>query len=160
MSDIQSKIAARRALLAKQQNAQRDEELAAAQQREIAAREEEKVAFETLAAEISTSTTTVKHDGSALSIVSKPLISSDFVDLKNKQISAFLRRESRKRWTPFENWVVIGSMSGGLVLLSYSYYFCVVIFFGFLMGKLFTSEHRTDVIDDNPDVFSEYRSIE
>jgi hypothetical protein len=160
MSDIQSKIAARRALLAKQQNAQRDEELAAVQQRENAAREEEKVAFETLAAEISTSTTTVKHDGSALSIVSKPLVSSDFVDLKTTQISVLLKKESRKRWTPFENWVVIGSISGGLVLLSYSYYFSVVIVFGFLMGKLFTSEHRSDVIDDNPDIFSEYLSIE
>jgi hypothetical protein len=153
MSDIQSKIAARRALLLEQESGRQAQEDAAKKQLQIAVRKQEKTASEAIAADLSTSSTTVKFDGDSLYIANETMPYIDVAGLKKQQIDSLLNKEARKRWTVSENWVVIGCIVSGACLVLFSISSIVIVFVGFWKASSFNTKHRASVIEDYPHIF-------
>lgn len=116
--DIQSKVAARRAELARA--AAEEAEVANEQAAENRRREKQQrdEALHDLTAELARNGAPVTSDGAELSIAQEsPLAPLDRADFKRKALQQLLNKEARRRFTPGENWYMIAPVAAGVVLL-------------------------------------------
>lgn len=160
MSDMQAKIAARRALLVQQEADRQIQEHVVEKQLQIAEREQADAALDGIAADLSTGGTNIRRDGDGLTIDDSTRLEADASGLNNAQINALFKREVRKRWTTLENWIVIGLIvygAGRLYLPFYGFNFDLagigIVIVGFTVGRFVREKHKKAVIEEYPTVF-------
>lgn len=147
--DIQQQVAARRAELVKREEDRKAADAAEAAQRETERREQEKKALDTIASDMG-----LTVEGDELAIIKQPIPPLDTEGLKQSKIDALLNREARKRWTPGENWQVIGSIVGGICLIHIGGLGFVPLLFGLWRRSAINRKHRAAVRADYPAIFA------
>lgn len=145
MMDIQSKIAARRAEVAQQQVDRRNLQDAVEARHRQDQQKQTEAALDQIADDISVQGVVVKRDGEELAFVPEPLPPIDVVGIKRSKIATLLKREARRRWTPSENWQVIGLLVGGTCLIHLAGFGLVLIVIGFGRQAAINKKHRTAV---------------
>lgn len=128
MDDLNAKIAARRQELARQQEQQKVAITEEAQQRKRAeaaaveaqrhtANSEKHAVIAQVADEMTAAGVPVSAEKGELAFVTPPPPPLDVQGLKQSAFDRLIKREARRMWTPFENWVVIGCLVAGVLLL-------------------------------------------
>lgn len=156
--DIQAQVAARRAELARQaEDAARSEREAAAE-KSRQQREHREASLDSLASELSAEGTPVERVGDELKIAEEPPFAAlDPAEFKRTSLQALLGKEARRRWTPMQNWVVIASITAGLLLLVPAFPLGVLlVIIGFACRHSFNQRHRTELARDFPNLFGEF----
>ncbi|MBT2244715.1 hypothetical protein JQK15_14310 [Sphingobium sp. BHU LFT2] len=146
--DIQKQVAARRAQLAQQDE---DEKIAQAQAVARVEAEKTRQQQEALAAIADDSGLVLK--GSELELSEQPLPRIDVEGLKQSKVAALLNREARRRWTPWENWQVVGSIVGGICLIHLGGFGFIPFLFGLWRRSAINRKHRAAVRADYPAIF-------
>lgn len=146
--DIKSQVSARRTELARQA-----EEAAAEESRRE--QEQRAVALDALAQELSKTGTSVNGNDKVLAIAEEsPLAALDPDDFKRDSLRNMLYREARLRWTPQQNWAVIGTMTAGILLLIPAFPLgALLIGLGLVFRQSFNSRHKMALIKDFPNLF-------
>ncbi|MFL6728192.1 MAG: hypothetical protein ACJ8FS_17005 [Sphingomicrobium sp.] len=156
--DIQAQVAARRAELARQaqESVRLDREAAAGRDRQE--RERRKAALDALATELSAAGTPVQAAGEELRIAEAPPFAAlDPVEFKRTSLQAMLGKEARRRWTPGQNWLVIGSVTAGLLLLVPVFELGLLLLaIGFACRHSFNQRYRKQLVRDFPDLLGEF----
>lgn len=148
--DIQSRVAARRAELERQAKQAAVKQAELAQEAERAKRVQREQAVEAIAADLSSAELAVVRDGEELAIVPPTLVPLDVEGLKRSKIEALINREARKRWTTEENWLVIGSIVGGLCLIHLGGFGFIPLLFGLWRRSVINKERRAAVRAEYP----------
>lgn len=154
MSDIQSKIAARRAELAQSEKDQKAQQVAVEAKRQVAQQQQMNAALDDIASGLSAGGVTLKRDGDELAIVEAPLPPLDVEGLKQSKVEALLKREARKRWTPGENWLVVGCIVGGVCLIHLGGFGFVPLLIGLWRRSAINKKHRAAVRESYPGIFA------
>ena len=147
--DVQQQVAARRAELAKQQaDRQTAEDIKKAERDEAEAEQRRQVTAD-IAAELSTAYAPVKAEGEDLTMA-LPLPPLDVEGMRKSKIEGLLKREARKRWSAGENWLVIGSIVGGICLLHVAGLGLIPLAFGLWFRSVVNKRYRTGLRRDYP----------
>ena len=147
--DIQQQVAARRAELVKREEDRKAADAAEAAQREAERRQQERDALDSIANDMGLA---VEDD--ELTLAKQPIPPLDTEGLKQSKIDTLLNREARKRWTPGENWQVIGSIVGGICLIHLGGLGFVPLLFGLWRRSAINRKYRTAVRADYPAIFA------
>ena len=156
MSDIQAKIAARRAELDREEKEKIASQAAAKIEQQAEQQLQERAALGNIATDLSVDGVTVQLEGDELAIIDAPLPSLDVEGLKQSKIKNLLAREARKRWTPRENWAVITCIVSGIWLMLLGPGFVLgflPLLFGIWQGSEINKKHRTAVKEAYPSIF-------
>ena len=155
MSDIQSKIAARRAELAQEEKAQKTRRVAVESRRQVARQKQEQAALDSIANDLLAGGIAIERDGEELALVDAPLPLIDIEGLKRSKVEALLKREARKHWTPGENWLVVGCIVGGICLIHLGGLGFVPLLFGLWQRSAINKKYRNAILSANPGLFAE-----
>lgn len=147
--DIQQQVAARRAELVKREEDRKAADAAEVAQREAERREQAKEALDGIASDMG-----LAVEGDELALAKQTVPPLDTEGLKQSKIDALLNREARKRWTPGENWQVIGSIVGGICLIHLGGLGFVPLLFGLWRRSAINRKYRTAVRTDYPAIFA------
>lgn len=150
--DIQQKVAARRAELAKEEADRKSAKYVEKAKREEALAEQRKQAVAGVAKELSTAYAPVIAEGEELRMA-LPLPPLDVEGLRKSQIERLLKREARKRWSPSENWLVIGSIVGGITFLHIGFLGFIPLLFGLWFRSIVNKRYRNRLLKDYPHIF-------
>lgn len=150
--DIQKQVAARRAELLKQEADRKaaEEAMKARREEELATQRKQVVAG--IANELSTAYAPVTAEGEELRM-ELPLPPLDVEGLRRSQIERLLKREARKRWSPGENWLVIGSIVGGITLMHIGLLGLAPLLFGLWFRSVVNKRYRNRLLKDYPHIF-------
>jgi len=143
MSELNERIAARRNELAQQR--EKDEA--------FRKRQEEQV-LDTIAASLSDNSVRVRKEGDDLTLDPVDLPTIDVAGLKRAKIEKLLKREARRRWTPADNWLVIGCIVGGLCLLHLGGFGLLPLGIGLWRQWQLNKRYRSAVEADYPRIFN------
>ena len=144
--DLQSQVAARRAELQRHAVKLKADARAAKTQKNIAESEQRAAALETLAQNLSTENVSIQSDGESLSLVDYEILPLNLDLLKRTEVEALLNREARRRWSPWENWQVIGSIVAGIIMLIPIFPVAAALLgFGFYRRMALNKKYQTNV---------------
>ena len=155
--DLSAKVEARRAELARQktERAEQEKRIATA----LRERDEERNRQETerLAGALAQEGLPVTSDADSLILDElPPLAALDPADFSRRARERLLKKEARRRWTPGENWIVIASITAGLLLVIPTFAVGgVLVVAGWAIGQSFNRQHRTQLARDFPDLFAD-----
>jgi hypothetical protein len=153
--DVQARVAARRAELARQQ-AQQQAEAKVAAAREKAEEQAQRVEIlDDVAADMSTDTISVQRAGDRLTMKdATPRLVVDRSGLKASELDKLLNQEARKAWTPGENWWVIGCVvAGTLIVIPVPVVGCLLLFAGGAKWYHANKNHKEEMKRKYPEIF-------
>ena len=152
--DIKSQVEARRAQLVEEDK--QASEARAAQTAKIRQLEEERRhgALDQIASDLSNGDVEVRRSGDELEIV-PTLAPIDIDGVRHSQLKKLLKQEARKRWSPAENWQVIGGIVLGICLLFVGGIGIVPLVLA--LSRRSTLQHRymQQVMQEYPDIFAD-----
>lgn len=152
--DIQAKVAARRKQLEiEQQEAARLERERIAAQKELEA-EQRRTSLDQMAGQLSNERTKVVRDGDHLSIDGANGPEFDSSNFKGEATEDLLRYETRRMWTPGENWQVIGLIVAGICTIYIGVLGILLICIGLWRRQVVNKTHRHKLLDRYPDIFA------
>lgn len=149
--DMSTRVAARRAELERQQ-----------QYEKVAVEEEKKAAHEAdmsavlneLSPQAAADDVTLKREGDGLALIEEPTPLPDVEAMKQSEVQRLFKSESRKRWTPKENWMFIAPMCVGLVAMVLNPVIGILILgFGFWRMTVANEKYDRAVRDQYPTLF-------
>lgn len=114
--DFQSKIAARRAEIAQQDEDGRKAAEAALEAQAAAEAARRRTALDNIAADMSLHGVPVHRQGDELELTPSNPEPLNLEGLRRNKLERLLRREARRMWTPTDNWVVISLIVSGLLI--------------------------------------------
>lgn len=144
--NINEQVARRRAELKQQEKQIIDDQRAAETTLKVAEQAQREAVIEELAAELTASGLPVSRENDALVMESAPPPPIDVDGLKRTAIARLLDREVRNRWTPGDNWLIIGLIVGGVTLLHLGGIGVVPLFIGLWRRGAINRRIRADVL--------------
>lgn len=157
-SDIQARVAARRAEVAEQaretEKRQREED-DLARQRDC---DERRLLLDSLATEVSGDRVCVERQDDGLSIAEpSPLQFLSPDDVKRDELLKLFKREARQRWSPRENWLAIGFLTAGPLLLLLVFPLGVLLLLvGLSCRWQANNRHQNALKTEFPELFSSF----
>jgi len=139
--DMNERVAARRAELERQQQEVRTDQERLDTARQVAEESRRAVALEEVAKDLNAGGVSVERtkEGMEISREAPPL---DIESMRKEEIEKILKKEARQRWTPAENWIVIGFITAGVVILpDLTVVGIFLIIAGVLLRYLYISQH-------------------
>jgi hypothetical protein len=136
------------------QETQRRERAAAVEKARLE-REQREKALDALANEFSVEGAPVTKVGDQLVLTEEsPLAEIDPEQFKRSSLQSLFAREARRRWSPVENWVVIASITAGVLLLVPFFLVGLLLLgAGFCCRHWFNQRYKSELIRDFPKLF-------
>ena len=139
--DMNERVAARRAELQRQQQEVRTDQVRLDTARQVADESRRAAALDEIAKDLNAGGVGVERTTEGMEILREdsPL---DIDNLRKEEIEKLLKKEARQRWTPVENWIVIGFITAGVVMLpDITILGMFFILAGVLLRYLYISQH-------------------
>ena len=112
--DFQSRMAARRAEIVQQERQTKKTSDEALQVQQAAEKQQREEALDKVAEDACRDGVKVIRREEELEFVQQVTVPLDVEGLRRTKLESLLRREARKMWSPFENWMVISLVVAGL----------------------------------------------
>lgn len=139
--DMNERVAARRAELQRQQQEVRTDQVRLDTARQVADESRRAAALDEIAKDLNAGGVGVERTKEGMEI-SREVPPLDIDNLRKGEIEKLLKKEARQRWTPVENWIVIGFITAGVVMLpDITILGMFFILAGVLLRYLYISQH-------------------
>ena len=138
---MNERVAARRAELQRQQQEVRTDQVRLDTARQVADESRRAAALDEIAKDLNAGGVGVERTKEGMEI-SREVPPLDIDNLRKGEIEKLLKKEARQRWTPVENWIVIGFITAGVVMLpDITILGMFFILAGVLLRYLYISQH-------------------
>lgn len=151
--DLQQQVAARRAEIARQETAERDAAQRAQAIKLAAERTRMEQTLDGIAQDLSQGSVKVRRDGMDLDI-ERPAPAVDAVGLTLEKLDRLLKKEARRLWSPFDNWLVISLIVAGLFGLALNGLGIILIVLGAWRGHVLNGRYRAEITKRYPSLFA------
>lgn len=152
--DINEKIAARRAELARLEREADAETQAAKVQAEAIEAARREAAAVALVAEINAGDEVeATHQGETVALVRTPDLTGWSPEMKQAALMRLFQREARRRWTPTDQWLAISLVAGGVCLIHVAGIGLVAIAAGLWCRARFNRRCREELREEYPELF-------
>jgi hypothetical protein len=147
---MSTRVAVRRAELERQQQY---EKVAVEEQKQAAHEADMGFVLNELSPQAAADGATLKREGDGLALIEEMTPLTDVEAMEQSEVQRLFKSESRKRWTPKENWMFIGPMCVGLIALVLNPVIGILIL-GFGFWRMTVSNEKHDMV-----VHAQYPSL-